>query len=126
MHPPFPRWDVGGVGVTRQTADRLLFCNVHNRDAMAELLRKFRGEPPPVVFLRTETEPIDSGLEDFLKTHGQLVARVEFQSPAEPETWAETLRSYYWKLQGKPWARQSASAAGSGQPMTLDVIRVGR
>lgn len=124
MRSPFPQWDVGGGGTARLTADRMLFLSVTNQDAMADLLRKFHGEPPPVVFLRAESEPIDSVLGETLATRGQLIARVEFQPLVEPETWAEQLRFVYWKLQGKPYVRQTSSAAAQAQPVALEFIRV--
>jgi len=124
MHPPFPQWDVGGGGTTRLTADRMFFLSVTNQNAMADLLRKFHGESPPVVFLRAESEAIDPVLKENLLTRGQLISRIEFQPVVEPETWAETLRSYYWRLQGKPYVHRTESAATQAQPVTLEFIRV--
>jgi hypothetical protein len=124
MRPPFPQWDVGCGGTTRLAADRLFFLSVTNQDAMAHLLRRFHGEPPPVVFLHTEGEPIDSALKETLVTRGQLIGRIEFQPVLEPETWAEKLRFYYWKLQGKPYVHRTESAATHAQAVTLEFIRV--
>jgi hypothetical protein len=124
MHSPFPQWDVGGGGAAKLTADRMFFLSITNQNAVADLLRRFHGDTPPVVFLRTAAEPIDSGLNEILATRGQLIARIEFQPLVEPETWAERLRFVYWKLQGKPYIRQTSSAAAQVQPVPLEFIRV--
>jgi len=124
MHPPFPQWDVGGAGTTKLTADRMFFLRVTNQNAMADLLRKSHGESPPVVFLRAQSEPIDPVLKETLLTHGQLISRIEFQPVVEPETWAEKLRFYYWRPQGKPYIYRTESAATQAQPVTLEFIRV--
>jgi hypothetical protein len=124
MRPPFPAWDIAGWEMARETADRLVFLGMDRQSAIGDVLRRFRGEPPPVVFVRAEGEPMDPALDKDLNTRGQIVDRLQFQPATETETWAETLRTYYWRLQGKPWVHRVAPDAAHSQAVTLEFIRI--
>ena len=122
--PPLPSWNVAGLYVARQKADRLVRSGITTKNQLIELLNQFHAPSLNILFLSTPCQPIDPPLE-------QLLQSVEPRSFELPPVGAEVpfsihLRNLYWRFTGRHQATQSSACASDSRTILLYHFRLER
>jgi len=122
--PPLPSWNVAGLYVARQKADRLLRAGISAKAQLFDLLREFHTPSLDILFVSTPCQPIDPPLE-------QLLQSVRPQLFKLPPVGAEVpfsihLRNLYWRFTGRHQATQSSACAPDSRTMLLYRFRLER
>lgn len=99
QEPPLPRWNVAGLYVARQKADRLLRSKIQGKKALQALLSEFHADKLNILYLFTPHQPIDADLQDFLDRQPKKVFL--FPANTEPLPFSLRLRNWYWRLTGR-------------------------
>ena len=121
QQPPFQPWDVGATNMASILSDRMIRENITSLPALQSLLKNYRTENLPIVFLYSPTRPIDPSLLAFLRSATTPIS-TPFEIPTEPPSAATQLRSLYWKATGK----HQVTSTPSDQPTTptLEVFQL--
>lgn len=122
--PPLPSWNVAGLYVARQKADRLLRTGIDAKTQLFDLLREFHTPSLDILFVNTPCQPIDPPLE-------QLLQSVEPQSFELPPLGVEVpfsihLRNLYWRFTGRHQAEQSSASTSGSRTILLYHFRLVR
>ena len=122
--PPLPSWNVAGLYVARQKADRLLRTGINAKAQLFDLLREFHTPSLDIRFVSTPCQPIDPPLE-------QLLQSVEPRSFELPPVGVEVpfsihLRNLYWRFTGRHQAEQSSASASGSRTILLYHFRLVR
>ena len=122
--PPLASWNVAGLYVARQKADRLVRSNIGTQAQLFELLDQFHALSLDVLFFRTPCQPIDLSLEQLL----QSVRPREFELPPAGDTvpFSIHLRNLYWRFTGRHQAVQSSAYALDSRTIQLYRFRLKR
>lgn len=99
QEPPLPSWNVSGLHVARQKADRLLRSGVCTKQEVLDLAGNFDTDQLDVMFLGSALQPMDDELKALLKAQAPL----EYALPTGNNNVPLSLRmrSLYWKLSGR-------------------------
>jgi len=108
---PLPPWNVSGLYVARQKADRLLRSGIQSKSRLENLLLEFHTKELNILYLYTPYQPIDAELRDFLAHHYKKVFLLPQTS--EPLPFSLRLRDWYWRSTGR---HQPASLTASSRP----------
>lgn len=97
--PPLPFWNVSGLGIASQKADRLIRSNIKSKEELFNLLINFQADSLDVVFINSLSRPIDSKLQNTLEN----LSSISFELP---QSFARLplslrLREQFWKLAGR-------------------------
>jgi hypothetical protein len=122
--PPLPSWNVAGLYVARQKADRLLRTGIGAKAQLFDLLREFHTPSLDILFVSTPCQPIDPPLE-------QLLQSVRPQLFKLPPVGAEVpfsihLRNLYWRFTGRHQAEQSSASTSDSRTILLYHFRLAR
>ena len=118
--PPLQTWNVSGLYVARQKADRLLRTEISSLDKLGTLLDRFHADTLDIVFLRTPLQPVDTQLAQVLSRAPAQIHTLPAHDGALP--FSLRLRDYYWKLTGR---HQPAGKAGNSlKNATLELSRL--
>jgi len=122
--PPLPSWNVAGLYVARQKADRLLRTGIDAKAQLFDLLREFHTPSLDILFVNTPCQPIDPPLE-------QLLQSVEPRSFELPPVGVEVpfsihLRNLYWRFTGRHQAEQSSASTSDSRAIILYHFRLVR
>jgi hypothetical protein len=122
--PPLASWNVAGLYVARQKADRLLRTGIGAKAQLFDLLREFQTPSLDILFVSTPCQPIDPPLE-------QLLQSVRPQLFKLPPVGAEVpfsihLRNLYWRFTGRHQAEQSSASASDSRTIQLYHFRLAR
>ena len=122
--PPLPSWNVAGLYVARQKADRLLRTGIDAKAQLFDLLRQFHTPSLDILFLRTPCQPIDPPLEQVL----QSVRPQPFELPSAgvEVPFSIHLRNLYWRFTGRHQAKQSSAYASDSRTILLYHFRLER
>ena len=122
--PPLPSWNVAGLCVTRQKADRLLRTGIDAKAQLFDLLREFHTPSLDILFVSTPCQPIDPMLEQLL----QSVRPQSFDLPPAGEIvpFSIHLRNLYWRFTGRHQAPQSSVCASDSRTILLYHFRLAR
>ena len=122
--PPLPSWNVAGMYVARQKADRLLRTGIDTKAQLFDLLREFHTPSLNILFVNTPCQPIDPPLEQLL----QSVQPQPFELPSVGEIvpFPIHLRNLYWRFTGRHQAKQSSSCASNSRTILLYHFRLVR
>jgi len=124
QQPPLQPWNVGGLYVARQKADRLLRSEISSQDQLRKLLDQFQVDTLDIVFLRTSVQPLDPWLEQALSALPVRTLTLPAHEGALP--FSLQLRDFYWKLSGRHQTKNTASAAAADRNLTLTHFRLSR
>ena len=118
--PPLQPWNVSGLYVARQKADRLLRSEISSFDNLGALLDRFHTDTLDIVFLRTPLQPVDPQLAQILSRVPAQIHTLPAYDGALP--FSLRLRDSYWKLTGR---HQAAGKTGnSPKNSTLELSRL--
>ena len=122
--PPLASWNVAGLYVARQKADRLVRSNIGTQAQLFELLDQFHALSLDVLFFRTPCQPIDLPLEQLL----QSVRPRSFELPpvGVEVPFSIYLRNLYWRFTGRHQATQSSACASDSRTIQLYHFRLAR
>ena len=122
--PPLASWNVAGLYVARQKADRLVRSNIGTQAHLFELLNQFHTPSLDILFLRTPCQPIDPPLEQVL----QSVRPRPFELPSAgvEVPFSIHLRNLYWRFTGRHQAKQSSAYASDSRTILLYRFRLER
>ena len=122
--PPLASWNVAGLYVARQKADRLVRSNIGTQAQLFELLDQFHALSLDVLFFRTPCQPIDLSLEQLL----QSVRPREFELPPAGDTvpFSIHLSNLYWRFTGRHQAEQSSASTSGSRTILLYHFRLAR
>ena len=122
--PPLASWNVAGLYVARQKADRLLRTGIGAKAQLFDLLREFHTPSLDILFLRTPCQPIDPPLEQVL----QSVRPRPFELPSAgvEVPFSIHLRNLYWRFTGRHQAEQSSASASDSRTILLYHFRLAR
>ena len=97
--PPLQPWNVAGLYVARQKADRPMRSDISSVSQLNQLLDQFHVDNLEVVYLRTPEQPLDPDLHAIL---AQAPSR-RFALPRHDGTLPLSLRlrDLYWRLAGR-------------------------
>ena len=122
--PPLPSWNVAGLYVARQKADRLLRTGINAKAQLFDLLREFHTPSLDILFVSTPCQPIDPPLEQLLRS---LQPRsFELPSVGVEVPFSIHLRNLYWRFTGRHQAEQSSASASGSRTILLDHFRLVR
>jgi hypothetical protein len=122
--PPLPSWNVAGLYVARQKADRLLRTGINAKDQLFDLLKEFQAPSLDILFVSTPCQPIDPPLEQLL----QSVRPQPFELPSAGNIvpFSIHLRNLYWRFTGRHQAEQSSASASDSRTIQLYHFRLAR
>jgi hypothetical protein len=122
--PPLPSWNVAGLCVARQKADRLLRTGINAKDQLFDLLKEFQAPSLDILFVSTPCQPIDPPLEQLL----QSVRPQPFELPSAGNIvpFSIHLRNLYWRFTGRHQAEQSSASASDSRTIQLYHFRLAR
>ena len=122
--PPLPSWNVAGLYVARQKADRLLRTGINAKAQLFDLLREFHTPSLDILFVSTPCQPIDPPLEQLL----QSVRPQPFELPSAGNIvpFSIHLRNLYWRFTGRHQAVQSSAYALDSRTIQLYRFRLKR
>ena len=122
--PPLPSWNVAGLYVARQKADRLLRTGINAKAQLFDLLREFHTPSLDILFVSTPCQPIDPPLEQLLRS---LQPRsFELPSVGVEVPFSIHLRNLYWRFTGRHQAEQSSASASGSRTILLYHFRLVR
>ncbi len=122
--PPLPSWNVAGLYVARQKADRLLRTGIDAKAQLFDLLRQFHTPSLDILFVSTPCQPIDPPLEQLLRS---LQPRsFELPSVGVEVPFSIHLRNLYWRFTGRHQAKQSSTYASDSRTILLYRFRLKR
>lgn len=111
QEPPLPPWNVSGLYVARQRADRLLRPGIQSKKQLEALLLEFHAKKLNILYLYTPHQPVDAELQDFLTRQNKKVFLLP--QTVEPLPFSLRLRDWYWRLTGR---HQPSPLSASSQP----------
>jgi len=122
--PPLQPWNVAGLYVARQKADRLLRSDISSVAQLHRLLDQFHVDNLEVVYLRTPEQPLDPDLHAILE---QAPSR-RFTLPAHDGSLPLSLRlrNHYWRLAGRHQPPEIAAGAAIGGSVTVSYLKLAR
>ena len=122
--PPLQTWNVSGLYVARQKADRLLRTEISSLDKLAALLGRFHVDTLDIVFLRTPLQPVDPQLAQALSQSPAQIYTLPAHEGALP--FSLRLRDYYWKLTGRHQAAGKIDSSPMNATLELSRLRLTR
>ncbi len=122
--PPLQPWNVAGLYVARQKADRLLRSDISSVAQLHRLLDQFHVDSLGIVYLRTPEQPLDPELRVILE---QAPSR-RFALPPHDGTLPLSLRlrNYYWRLAGRHQAPENRTPAAAGSSIEVSHLHLTR
>jgi hypothetical protein len=103
--PPLPFWNVSGLGMAANKADRLIRKNVRSKNDLLNLLENFQTNQLDIFFVRCVNLPTDSMLSSEL----DQMEFEEFQLPSGNTSLhlSLRLREFFWKISGRHQVAES-------------------
>ncbi len=118
---PYKASDVTSGAATGIAADRLIFFGV-SEPAQLSLAGDLADDSTRFQYWRFRSLPIGSDLEAELRSHGELLQTLPLTFPAQADTLADKLRSFYWYSVMKKSKRAEPSAATASD--LIDIYEV--
>ena len=111
QEPPLPKWNVSGLYVARQKADRLLRSGIQTKKRLDDLLLEFHAKELNILYLYTPHQPIDAELKAFLAHQNKKVFLLPQANESLP--FSLRLRDWYWRSTDR---HQPSSLSASSRP----------
>lgn len=121
---PLPSWNVSGLHVARQKADRLLRSSICTEQQLLDLADNFDADQLDVMFLGSAVQPMDDELKALL----QARAPAEYVLPRGTNDMPLSLRmrGLYWKLSGRHQVENTAATEMKDDRLTVAHFRLSR